>query len=366
MSPITHRNNFDAVRLAAALCVVVSHQFALNGLHEPTLLNVHSLGGFGVLVFFSVSGYLVAQSWTADPQVLRFAARRLLRIWPGLAAVVLLSTFVWGPLVSPLPWREYLRQPQIPDYLHNLLFDMRGGLPINFVGNALPFAVNGPLWTIPLELKCYVVLAVLGMSGLLRWKWLVAGLTAAVAARYGIVEARGDALASNMGWTLEQHFLLEFGLFFAAGVLLQYFFTGSASRLLAILGLCWVAGLASIQLARPLFGLLLIVPCTVIWIATASTPVLRRSGRFGDLSYGLYIFAFPVQQTLVWLNHGRLPWAPLFLVTLVACFAIAFVSWHVVEKRALRLKPARPKAVVQPASAAEAADEQPDVVLSRH
>jgi len=71
-----HLNNFDVVRVVAALFVVVSHQFALTGLPEPTFLNVHTLGGLGVLVFFSVSGYLVAQSWQADPHVLRFAARR--------------------------------------------------------------------------------------------------------------------------------------------------------------------------------------------------------------------------------------------------------------------------------------------------
>lgn len=348
MSQQSHRNNFDFVRLAAALCVVVSHQFALNGLHEPTLLNVHTLGGLGVLIFFSVSGFLVAQSWAADPHVLRFAARRLLRIWPGLAAVVLLAIFVWGPLVSPLPLREYFRQPQVGDYLHNLWFDMKGALPIDFEGNALPFAVNGPLWTIPLELKCYLVLALLGVSGLLRWKWLVIGLTAAVAYRYAFVEARGDLLVDRLGWTLEQHFLLEFGLFFAAGVVLQYFFDGNAMRMAAIVVVSVAAGLVAVHFGRPLLGLLLIVPCTVLAIATASTPLLRAVGRFGDFSYGLYIFAFPIQQTLIWANRGRLSWTPLFLVILVVCFAMAFASWHLVEKRALRLKPSRPKATAQP------------------
>lgn len=70
---------------------------------------------------------------------------------------------------------------------------------------------------------------------------------------------------------------------------------------------------------------------------------MRATGRFGDPSYGLYIFAFPIQQTLIWLNHGRLGWMPLFLLTLLACFAAAFASWHLVEKRALRLKPRRPR-----------------------
>ncbi len=362
MSSQTRLNNFDFVRLTAALCVVVSHQFALGGLGEPSLLELHSLGGVGVLMFFSISGYLVAQSWSADPHVLRFAARRLLRIWPGLAAVVLLATFVWGPLLSPLPLHEYLRQPQVIEYLHNLMFDMRDALPVNLVGNELPFAVNAPLWTIPLELKCYVALALLGMAGLLRWKWLVLALATILAVRYGIVEPRGAVLARDMGWSEQDRLLLEFGLFFAAGVVLQYFFNGSAGRRAAIVLVSVAAGLVAIRLGRPLFGLLLILPCTVVGIGTGSTPVLRRFGRFGDFSYGLYIFAFPIQQAFMWLNKARLSWGLLFLLTSLACFAMAFGSWHLVEKRALRLKPSRPRRATGP----EQPEGGPAPVLSQH
>jgi len=344
-SPEAHgSNNFDFVRVVAALCVVVSHQYALNGLPEPTFLNVHTLGGLGVLIFFSVSGYLVAQSWTADPHPLRFAARRLLRIWPALALVILVCTFVWGPLVSPLGWREYLRHPAVPEYLRNLIFSMKGALPIHLDGNALPYAVNGPLWTIPLELQCYLALAVLGLAGLLRSVWWVAALTAALVVRYAVVEARGDQLADILGWTLEQHFLLEFGLFFAAGTILHHVHLARPWHRPALFGLTLSAGTIAILLGRPLLGLWLIVPCTVVLVGTAATPYLRRAGRFGDPSYGLYIFAFPIQQTLIWLNKGRLGWTTLFLLTLLACFAAAFASWHLVEKRVLRLKPRRPRA----------------------
>lgn len=96
------QNNFDFIRVVAALCVVCSHQFALNGLREPSVLNVHSLGGFGVLLFFSISGFLVMQSWAADPNVFRFGARRFLRIWPGFAVVITLTALVLGPCISTL------------------------------------------------------------------------------------------------------------------------------------------------------------------------------------------------------------------------------------------------------------------------
>jgi peptidoglycan/LPS O-acetylase OafA/YrhL len=214
-----------------------------------------------------------------------------------------------------------------------------------------------------LELQCYVALAFLGVVGILRWRWVVLALAAAGAIRYGVIEARGDFLAKDLGLSLEQHFLLEFGLFFAAGVVLQHFLGESARRRAMIMAGGWFSGLVAIQLGRPLLGLLLILPCTVICVATASTPILRRAGRFGDLSYGLYIFAFPIQQTLVWLNHGRLSWGRLFLVTLLACAAMAFASWHLVEKHALRLKPSRPqRAEDQPSR--PRAEEEPLVSLS--
>ena len=99
-------NNFDFIRLVAALLVLVSHQFALQGLPEPGVQGLYSLGGLGVLVFFSISGYLVAQSWLNDPHWLRFAARRLLRIVPGLLVVMVACTFILGPVLTHLSLTE--------------------------------------------------------------------------------------------------------------------------------------------------------------------------------------------------------------------------------------------------------------------
>jgi peptidoglycan/LPS O-acetylase OafA/YrhL len=341
VSAALHKNNFDAVRLVAALCVVVSHQFALTGLPEPVILNVHSLGGFGVLVFFSVSGYLVAQSWDADPNLPRFAARRLLRIWPGLAVVVLLTVLVWGPLLTFIPTGEYFRHVWTREYLHNLRFSMRDILPVRLDGNALPLAVNGPLWTIPLELKCYVALAILGAAGLLRSKWWAVLLTAVLLVRYAVIEPRGDQLVDAWAWTLEQRYLLEFGLFFAAGVLLHFLDLDGARRKLLLVAGAWLLGAAAVAFGRPLLALWFVVPATVIAFGVASLPYARRAGRFGDLSYGFYIYAFPIQQTLIWLYGKKLPWMAVFALVLVTTAAFAAASWHLVEKRALRLKPKR-------------------------
>ena len=90
-----------------------------------------------------------------------------------------------------------------------------------------------------------------------------------------------------------------------------------------------------------LLALWLVVPSTTVMPSCACTPGLRRAGRFGDLSYGVYIYAFPVQQTLIWLYHDRLSWHTVLGLTLVVTLALAFASWHLVEKRALQWKPQR-------------------------
>ena len=341
---MNHRlNNFDFLRLLAALFVLLSHQHALTGMKEPSILNVHTLGGLGVLMFFSISGFLVAQSWSADPSAARFATKRLLRIWPGLAVALTLFAFVLGPAISHLPLREYFVHPMVLDYyVSNLRFALRDILPLRFEGNALPTAINGSLWTIPLELKCYVALAILGITGLLRVRWFLLAITLAAVLVYAVWEPRGDRLVALMGWSPEKRFLLEFGLFFFAGSTFHALRLHEKGRhAMFALATCWAFAAGALVLGRPLLSLWLVVPITVLVVGNASTPYLRRVGRFGDVSYGMYIYAFPVQQTLIWLFKERLSWWSLLGLTLAITYALAFASWHLVEKWALKFKPTK-------------------------
>jgi peptidoglycan/LPS O-acetylase OafA/YrhL len=342
-----HHNNFDALRLLAALCVLISHQRALNAMLEPDILHVFSLGGLGVAVFFAMSGFLVAQSWHADPHVLRFAAKRLLRIWPGLAVAVVLCAVVLGPLVTTLPLPDYFADPSFGQYFDNLRFSWRDQLPLRFEGSFLPTSVNGSLWTIPLELQCYGLLGLLGVAGLLRWPWLILGLVLTAASLFGIAAPRGQALI-----------VVGFGLFFFSGTAIHAFkLLEAGRRVWWVLAACWALAGAALTVDRPLLALWLVVPVTVLAVGNASTPYLRRAGRFGDLSYGTYIYAFPVQQTLIWLFKDRLSWTAVFALTVATTLALAFASWHLVEKRALRLKPQVRRKVAAPPVAGAALSE---------
>lgn len=341
-----HRlNNFDLIRILAALCVLVSHQHALTGLPEPSVLHAESLGGLGVIVFFSISGFLVAQSWDGDPHLWRFAVRRLLRVWPGLAVVTLLTALLLGPWVASLPPHQYFSQPELLSFAWNLVFDLRDRLPLQFTGSALPAAVNSSLWTIPLELKCYLALAVVGFVGLLRYRALLPILTTLAALlTYLVGEPIYRKHPEMVQLRLDQVYLLHFGLYFFAGASLRQLRFESLSRwsLLLVVAGMWSLGGVALTLGSPLLTLWLLIPISVVLAGQASTPYLRRAGRFGDLSYGLYIYAFPVQQTLIWQLRDRLSWGLLLALTIVTTAMLAFTSWHLVEKWALRLKPSRP------------------------
>jgi peptidoglycan/LPS O-acetylase OafA/YrhL len=336
-------NNFDFLRLAAAMCVLFSHQFALSGQAEPLVLGVHTLGGLGVLIFFSISGYLVAASWRADPSVTRFALRRLLRIWPGFAVAVLMCAYVFAPTVATLPLHEYLHDPRLPYYVkNNLMFALREGLPIDFAGSRYPAAIDGSLWTIPLELECYVAVAVLGVVGLLRRRSVVlSGLLLCLVA-YAVVQPRGESLVADFQWLKENQYLLEFGLFFFAGTSIQLFeWARPEAPRWRMLAACWVIAVFAYALGRPLLALWLVVPLTTLMIGVRSTPWICRLGVIGDLSFGVYIYAFPVQQMMVHFVLARIGWWPTLMLTTGAVLLLALASWHLIEKRALWLKPRR-------------------------
>lgn len=330
-------NNFDFLRIVAAFLVLVSHQFALNGLPEPEVFQM-SLGTFAVLIFFSVSGFLVSQSWRHDPYALRFLLKRFLRIWPGLAVVTLAAAFVLGPLVSALDAQAYFGHPDLRDFLRNLkVTTIRYVLPGVFEGNPHPRAVNGSLWTIPLEVRCYFALLAAGIVGLMARRWMMALGTLA----FGIY---------FFGFAFDpKNYQYHFALYFFAGVCLDLYrrtWEAQPAWLLAAAG----AGSAAFHLlGMNHVALLCMIPALVVFIGTRSTPVLNRFGRYGDVSYGVYIYAFPVQQTVVWMTGKDFPFVAGLLIASVATLACAFLSWHLVEHPALRLKSRLPGRFAMPA-----------------
>jgi peptidoglycan/LPS O-acetylase OafA/YrhL len=317
-----HRsNNFDALRLLGALLVLGSHQFAVSGRWEPRLVGDHSFGNLGVLIFFATSGYLVTSSWHHDPHLLRFALRRALRLLPAVALLLVVTGIalaLWGPANFDL--RAYALRPwssQRAPY---------------FASNPMTL-LNGPLWTIPLEIKCYLVLA---LAGLLARRHLAAVVaTGALALLAWYVGVLGGQ--AGLDRAVEQghlSFLPYLGAFFLGGSVLAAWAPLRRHALWAV-----VAGLGCVAIGQHTLALALIVPPAVVLIGNRSWPLLRSAGRHGDLSYGLYLYAWPTQQCVVALLGANKPWIALLLPSLAGSLLLAWISWHIVERRALTLKP---------------------------
>ena len=333
----SRRNNFDAIRLAAALAVLWDHQHVLMGLPGPKAWH-NSYGGLAVAVFFAISGYLVAKSWLNDPHLLRFAWRRALRIWPGLIVAVLLSVFVLGPWATQLPVADYLRHPQTWAYLKTLYLDVQFNLPGVFDSN-LSQSVNGSLWTIPIEVKCYIALAALGVFGI--WKYPATSLILLVAvwSYFAYRQSPSAHPAPEWSYSLQYAAVFVLGMTFAS---FERFWLHQPWRAVLLvvpllIALSWLHPVWRGQ--APVWAL----GCAAIVIGASSWPVLRDVGRFGDCSYGAYIYAFPVQQSVLWLLGPR--FSNFWLATglsLVLTMLLAWASWHLIEQPALRLKPRNP------------------------
>jgi peptidoglycan/LPS O-acetylase OafA/YrhL len=337
-----HDNAFDALRLFAALLVIFGHAFRLTGDIGPAFAGVN-VATTGVKIFFVVSGYLVAQSWLRDPHPGRFLKRRMLRIVPGLAAVVLLTAFVLGPMITSLPVPAYFTDQRTWAYLANLAFYPVDELPGVFAANIASNEVNGSLWSLAPELSMYLLLPVvavvsLALTGAYRL-FVLAALLVTLTALLAVLpapELRQWLIYGTRVWAW-----FSVAPFFLAGAC--FAFCGW-DRLLNR----WIAfGLLALLLVAPtipvITELLLIValPYIVLAFGTAPAPFGGALTRRGDFSYGLYLYAFPIQQALV-ATIGT-PGGALgnFAITTVLAAACAALSWHFIEKPALRAKPAR-------------------------
>jgi peptidoglycan/LPS O-acetylase OafA/YrhL len=312
---VTARNSFDLLRLLAALAVIAFHADVLAG-RTPWSIAEINLGFLGVGAFFVISGYLVTDSRLRSASLRVFLAKRLLRIEPALIASLVVIAFIVGAFVTSMPLGEYLRNKDTFLYVakNTLLYPAAYGLPGVFEHNLAPGVVNGSLWTLRVEFTLYLALGLLGAAKLLK-PWAMAAIAVGLALAAFVLQAAPGAVSPG---------LVRTGLIGAQYAFL--FFAGALLRLIDRPLPAWTLG-SALLLLTPAW--ILGLPMLVVWLGS------RRSIRLpADLSYGLYIYAFPVQQLLA--SHGLLS----FWMSLTATLPFAAASWFLVERPALRLKQA--------------------------
>lgn len=319
-------NSLNALRLALALLVLVAHAGELGGYG----LQTKPLGPWAVAGFFCISGYLIAASRARARSVGDFFARRVVRIYPAFLVVLVVVGFGFAPLASSFlnagPWSPgagaqyvlrnaglWMAQPAIPGMLEDVPY---------------PGVWNGSLWTLAFEFACYVVT---GLVGCLAARWgtrvtivlWVGAMTVSLLAGVGLIAVAGTlaTLATLLGFYLagtvlflgRDHVPLHPILLVAAGAIVAA---------VAATGVPTVLAGPAMAYAMLALGILLPLP---------------RVGARNDISYGIYIYAFPVQQGLALALADRgVPIVVPLVLAIALTVPLAWASWLVVERPAMR------------------------------
>jgi peptidoglycan/LPS O-acetylase OafA/YrhL len=321
--------------------VLVGHSYPLTGDPVEPLAaatGVLTLGTVAVHAFFAISGHLVTLSWLADPDVGRFVARRLLRILPALVIVVLLSVFALGPLATDRTTAAYFADGETWRYLTSALtWPVRYHLPGVFAQNPIAAVVNGSLWTLPMEMLMYAGIVVLGVAGVLgRPTWLAPLL--ALTCALGLLAWRLGETHATIVAEIDVRWLLVFAIAFLTGAMLAVA-DDRVPRSLALAAVALCVGVVLVH--HPLLRVWAPIAIAYATVVAGTRPVepLASVGAENDLSYGMYLYGYPLQQIAVAVvgRHVALAMA----AAIVSSAGCAWLSWRLIEAPALRLKPAR-------------------------
>jgi peptidoglycan/LPS O-acetylase OafA/YrhL len=335
----TRRNSLNAIRLILAALVIVSHSWPVGGYGLDPYIGDLSLGTWAVAGFFAISGYLITLSRDRSHSVVDFFWRRALRIFPGFIGALVVVAFVFAPINPTISGRgDWEPLGAVTYVLKNLsLVILQGYIPNTLPDTPIPEAWNGALWTLKWEFLCYIAIG-LAFTLIARryvktavWVGFAGCLAVTTAAHLGV----------DLGYSLPLFALLA--AYFVAGALLYLHrdhvpltrvWAGAAALLLVgVMLLGWAGPLAPAMVAY-----------LVIWLGR--TLPLHRVAAKNDISYGMYIYGFPVQQTLVSLFGQDLPVFIFVALSIALAVPLAYASWFAIERPALHLKKLTAKAPV--------------------
>jgi len=341
---------FDYLRLGLSISVVCMHSaITSKGVEADIALwmsPLRPLIRMTLPMFFALSGFLVAGSLFRSTSLVQFLGLRVIRIYPALIIEVVLSALLLGPLLTTVPLASYFESPVFGLYLMNVTGDIHYFLPGVFENNPYPNIVNAQLWTVPVELGCYISLSALTIVGVKKRFWIAPAVT--------LIMMLGYFLAR----LIKFHGQLPFIVGGISGFLLVVCFVCGVSlyvyrdRLPWSRSLCAISGIAAMLLVGVVpYGEYIVVPvASYFTVCLGATNVRKLSILKGaDYSYGIFLYGFVIQQTVVFLC----PWARECWVNILLCVplaaAVAALSWHLIEKPTLKLRRyLKPRSAQQP------------------
>lgn len=332
---INRENNFALLHFLGACMVMYGHQWVLLGGTAPGVLG-NSVSTLGVKMIFVITGFLITQSFLRSGKLLVFLKRRLIRIFPALK-FCLLGTVLSLSLVSTLRFSEYFRG-SFSYVWHNVLLYPWYNLPGVFENNPYPYAVNGSLWTMPVEVAMYFIMGLLlWLKTKIRKESLGRNLYTAIALLFVIAEALKDVTGVSLSlcvwgtnWTVAMDLIpyMFIGSLFETANLKKYCNLQVAAVLL-LLG----CGISSRYIELLTF---IILPYGTMSLALCEKPYFSHWFEKNNIAYGIYLWGFPIQQLLIYLiqvrgGHSMSP-NLFFALSLLPVTAMALLSHRLVEK----------------------------------
>lgn len=329
-------NNFNILRFIAAIFVLVGHMYYITG-SVPFVVYGQAVSTIGVKILFLLSGYFITISYLSDDtprHLIRYAVKRIFRIFPALIFVVVASMVI-GSFVSTLSFHDYWANSHTWRYLDNILMKPRYDLPGVFTDNPYPNAVNGSLWTMPVELFMYVCVPLFCLFHA-RFKTLPGS---GIILLFLSVTALRFALPA-MGITR----IVVYGTDWCAALaILPYYLSGCCYAVFRTYKQLWNMQLAAFLMfilgcCHPGFIMnellfLAIFPYFIFSFGCCEKPLFAAWFRKYDLSYGMYLWGFPVQQLLIHCFHNSISFIEYLIFTILIVISVSFISFILVEKR---------------------------------
>ncbi len=330
------RNNLNLIRLLLAIGVIFDHSYPLTGNHNNPLsffTDQFSIGRLAVYSFFCISGFLITKSYLTSNNLKVFLWHRFLRIYPALWFAIMISVCLGFFAQHVYGVIDFIRNPMTTQFVlvNAVLNDVKFFLPSVFNLNPYKDAVNGSLWTLPLEMRMYVLIALVGVLGIIKSKLNFNAL-------FCVIFLLGFNYKYPIFDNLDPDSTKVCAFFLLGAVLyvnevkfqLRYFIVS-----LVIAYLCFQGKLS-------LVWFLFAWSYIILYICFVPNLFQKYFNKIGDYSYGTYVYAFPIQQFLMFFfmsNYNRLlSHNQLFLLSLAVTLAISFISWHLLEKQCLKFK----------------------------
>lgn len=339
------KNNLNLIRFIAAYLVLFAHSYpiALGASHHDWITSTIgiSISALAVNVFFVLSGFLVTESLLSRNDPKTYILSRVLRIYPALIILVFLSVFVLGLTITTTPVVEYFSSEITQKYISRnsiLLFGVKYYLPGVFTENIYPNTVNGSLWTLPTEVKLYIFLLIFYLictksPHIKSHSRIVFKILISTLCLYYLFLLADDYLVKK---TSDNSHRLPFLFLLGSTCNLFKHYVKLSWHQFTLIFLLLITIYAIDKYAFQLF-LYISLPVIIFTTAYLLKGKILMFNRIGDYSYGIYLYAFPIQQTI---EHMEPDLSILEMIFYSSCFTILFsiFSWHLIEKKFIGLK----------------------------